>query len=550
LTKLELHIKKNNPMDHFPNTSGRKLLPKGSLGLGSYASVVLVVDDDGVEYALKKPFINKEKSNSVSGIVNMKELFIMASIKHPYVQTAKEVFFVDPCPKDYCAIKSDQVYDKVSFLMTRATCTVHNLIKSMDVSIAQMKRIMFQITCSLQYLHGEGICHRDVKPGNVLCYYDENKVLNVKVSDFGMTKPMTKVLQHSLHAGTSCYRAPELLMRNADYDYKIDVWALACTFYEMVTKTILFKGENDMDIMHSMFRKRGTPNDATIEKWCKNSNFNIVGIRHRPKKIIDLLALPPNLAQAFNDKTKKGYDNSGSLLQFCNLMDKMLQINPDDRPTMDEVLLDPFFTHHFFPKNNIYDMWSPRIETISKEYRSTEYGQIVHHFPQKHKEKWYTGASVFLNLSECSEEYTPEIMYSIRFQGLDIYNRVLSRSNVLKNNEEYRKLGWVCGYVASKYCLDEASGHLWDIFPASPTKITVQEICNYEIDILRILDFRIYHHTIFTFLEERAFYAVLFLFMIRPDLVYGKPAVNVMEIFNTEILKIKVSNPNSRLPTD
>ena len=121
---------------------------------------------------------------------------------------------------------------------------------------------------------------------------------------------------------------------------------------------------------------------------------------------------------------------------------------------------------------------------------------------------------------------------------------------VFKSDLEYRKLGWVSGYMASKYFLDEASAHLWDLFPESPTQITADEISVYERNILRVLDFKIYEHTIFTFLKERAFYAVLFLLMLKPDFVYDKPVIEIMKIFNRGVDQIKITNPHMMLPTD
>lgn len=43
--------------------------------------------------------------------------------------------------------------------------------------------------------------------------------------------------------GTPLYVAPEVIM-GKNYDAKADVWSLGCTFYEIITHTLPFKGSN------------------------------------------------------------------------------------------------------------------------------------------------------------------------------------------------------------------------------------------------------------------------------------------------------------------
>ena len=174
---------------------------------------------------------------------------------------------------------------------------------------------------------------------------------------------------------------------------------------------------------------------------------------------------------------------------------------------------------------------------------------MIQYFPHRHK-YWNLGPIALIELSQASPVYNAEIMYSIRFHGLDIYNRVLLRIEPLEDPDEYVKLLWVAGYIASKYFLDEASAHLWDMFPESAHQIDSIEITNYERQILQILDFEIYRHTVFTFLEERSFYAALFNLCMYPDYMYDRPIYEIMEIFNREVQAIKRMYPSTPMPLD
>lgn len=60
-----------------------------------------------------------------------------------------------------------------------------NLLEYKDLEVEEIKLIIYQLLDTIAYIHSCNICHRDIKPDNIL--YDRlNK--NIKVVDFGISK--------------------------------------------------------------------------------------------------------------------------------------------------------------------------------------------------------------------------------------------------------------------------------------------------------------------------------------------------------------------------
>lgn len=526
----------------------------GTLGKGGFATVISVRDTVGKSYALKKPFHVKEFLDTSTGIINMKEVYIMSCIKHPYIQRADIVFFEDPCPIDHIFLDPNQGYDRVFFLMAQADYSCHELVHKFRAPISHIKRAMFQATCAIQYLHSQGICHRDVKPGNLLCRYggENGGVLTVKLTDFGMTKPMNNVNRHSLHAGTSWYRAPELILQNKDYGLSMDIWSLGATFYEMVCRKSPFEAKTDMEVLDKIFSRRGTPDPKTMAKIApKSERIKLVVTKHRPKTMRSQLILSPNDCLLFNEAISNNMHNPGTLDEFCDLLHKTLQIDPEHRPTIDEVLKHPFFAGFMTPHEKDFGLWRPSLKDLDPEYRREKTLDLIQFYPSNHPPQYVdAGAKEFVEIYMDNDRYDEELQYTVRFHGLDVFYRLLLKVEPMNDIIAYKKLAWCSGYMVSKFYLDEASEHLLDIFPLSIDHIQVPEITSLERKILQLLEFEVYRPTFFTFLEHRSFYAALFALTLRGDLMFNKPIRKVMEIVNAEIIEIKKANPNIIIPLE
>lgn len=108
-----------------------------------------------------------------------------------------------------------------------------NLLEFKDLTVEEIKLIIYQLLDTIAYIHSCNICHRDIKPDNIL-YDRANK--NIKVVDFGISKNFSSRGNKEMLTitGTLYYQAPEIFI-GGGYDEKVDVWATGITFYQLVT---------------------------------------------------------------------------------------------------------------------------------------------------------------------------------------------------------------------------------------------------------------------------------------------------------------------------
>ena len=109
-----------------------------------------------------------------------------------------------------------------------------------------MRSLFHEILEGLHYLHQNNICHRDIKPDNIL--YDKDKK-HIKIIDFGVSnnvKKRGKKENMYTDTGTFYYKAPEMFM-GGGYSEAIDSWAVGICLYEMITGVTPFASEYLLD---------------------------------------------------------------------------------------------------------------------------------------------------------------------------------------------------------------------------------------------------------------------------------------------------------------
>ncbi len=129
---------------------------------------------------------------------------------------------------------------------------------------ARIKFYMFQLLKSIDHMHRNGIFHRDIKPENILIKEDL-----VKLADFGSCRGIYSQQPCTEYISTRWYRAPECLMTDGYYGYKMDMWGIGCVIFELLTFVPLFPGNDEYDQVIRIHNIIGsTPRDL-IEKYKK-----------------------------------------------------------------------------------------------------------------------------------------------------------------------------------------------------------------------------------------------------------------------------------------
>ena len=103
-------------------------------------------------------------------------------------------------------------------------------------------------------MHKKNYMHRDLKPENLLCYNN-----TVKIADFGLAKEIDARPPFTDYVSTRWYRAPEILLRQPDYNAPIDIFALGAITAELFTMRPLFPGQSEQDQMKQICKVLGTP---------------------------------------------------------------------------------------------------------------------------------------------------------------------------------------------------------------------------------------------------------------------------------------------------
>jgi len=192
---------------------------EGRIGKGAYGWVYRALDKrDGEEVAIKAiPLISE---SDVDAKKLAAELHIMAQLEHNNIVSYKGSFLLE-----------DEIWIILEYCDAGS---VQGLVHASDLAMneAQVAAVVVQLLIALQFLHGRGILHRDIKAENVLLLSDGT----VKLADFGVAssqEPGTE--RRKSIAGSPYWMAPELI-QGKDYDASVDIWAIGITIIEMIEK--------------------------------------------------------------------------------------------------------------------------------------------------------------------------------------------------------------------------------------------------------------------------------------------------------------------------
>jgi len=120
--------------------------------------------------------------------------------------------------------------------------------KNRQMKLERAVRIITQCCDALHIAHDVGVIHRDIKPQNIMISGGDRDI--VKILDFGLAKMAdTKGLSKTgLAYGTPNYMSPEQIRGKKNIDHRIDIYALGCVFFELLTGKLPFDDEEMVQI--------------------------------------------------------------------------------------------------------------------------------------------------------------------------------------------------------------------------------------------------------------------------------------------------------------
>ena len=274
-------------MDDFINANDLGLLNetlriKCTLGEGIYSTVYKVKDEDkNKEYAAKIIDIyckDEYKINQILSNTNNKHFIKLISFSQGELKLRTGTDF------------------KPYFLFELASKgNLQEYIDNMNGFSDLVCKIIFkEILEAMIIMHSKGICHRDIKPRNILLDTDE---FIIKITDFGLSAFCSEYELISGSCGTQKYKAPEVL-KNKDYDgKKADIFSLGVLLLNIRTGKQLFK---DADYTKDKKISKNSPvydyirlnkNDLL---WQKAERTGILGLSDEFKKLfLDMVSFDP-----------------------------------------------------------------------------------------------------------------------------------------------------------------------------------------------------------------------------------------------------------------
>ncbi|MEZ5212495.1 protein kinase [Gordonia sp. (in: high G+C Gram-positive bacteria)] len=199
----------------------------------------------GEVYLVENPQLNRRealKLISAAGAGNPEfgerfanEARLSASLDHPSIVTIYAYGVDDGRP--WFTMNHLQGVD-----LTKATLTPAALVEAIG-----------QVADALDYAHGRGVVHRDIKPGNIIVTQNhDGSVARASLLDFGIAKLADSPQLTSMNAivGTLNYTAPEVIAGQAAGP-RADQYALACTVYQVLSGRAPYAGESSASIMNA-----------------------------------------------------------------------------------------------------------------------------------------------------------------------------------------------------------------------------------------------------------------------------------------------------------
>lgn len=213
----------------------------------------------------------------------------------------------------------------------------------------QVRHITYQLTKAVKFLHDIQLTHTDLKPENILFVcsdsdldYDpkaKRMIRRVRCSDIRLIDFGSATFQHEHHStvvSTRHYRAPEVILE-VGWSYPCDVWSIGCIAFELYTGYTLFQTHDNREHLAMMERILGSIPYRLAKKsrtgyfWHGRLDWNYHSLAG---KYVREICKP-----LYRYMTSEGCEHR----QLFDLIERMLEYDPDDRMVLPDALRHPYF---------------------------------------------------------------------------------------------------------------------------------------------------------------------------------------------------------------
>lgn len=253
----------------------------------------------------------------------------MRKVSHPNIVELKAFFY---------STEKDEVY--LNLVLEYVPETVYRALRHFakqktSMPMIEVKLYTYQLFRSLAYIHALGICHRDIKPQNLLL---DPRTGILKLCDFGSAKNLVPGEPNVSYICSRYYRAPELIFGATNYTTKIDVWSSGCVMAELMLGQPLFPGESGIDQLVEIIKVLGTPTREQIRTM--NPNY----VEHKFPQI-----KPHPFTKVFRKASPEAID----------LIARLLEYSPGVRLSAIEAMAHSFFDELRDPNTRLPDSRTP-----------------------------------------------------------------------------------------------------------------------------------------------------------------------------------------------